>query len=71
MMIADQVVVTLTPENASMSCRFLQNVDDQLDENLEVLTFSLLSGDPAITGVDPNGGQIRVVDNDGNFNSWQ
>lgn len=70
-MMSSEVIVELTPENGGMSCHFLQSVDDEIDKNLEVVTFSLFSDDddprPGITEVDPNRGQISVLDNDGKF----
>ena len=64
-MLSGQVILKLTPENMGMSCYLLQSVDDEIHEVLEVVTFLLLSDDSAVTVVDPNGGQISVVDNDG------
>ena len=64
-MTPDDGVLTFSPGSTAILCFIVQSVDDQISEDLENFIFALLSEDPAITGVNPSGVQISVVDNDG------
>lgn len=69
-----QVIVTLSPGNMGAVCHPIQSFDDQIHENQEMLTFALFSDDPAVTQINPSGGQIIVFDNDGKIiicYSWE
>lgn len=57
--------MTFSPNSGNIICYSALSTDDQVVETLETFTFSLLSDDPAITGINPSVGQISVLDNDG------
>lgn len=61
----NEAVVTFTPTSPSINCYTVQSIEDTIFEELEIFPFSLFSDDPAVTAINPNGGQIVLLDDEG------
>ena len=65
------ISITFGPDSNDTLCATLQTNDDQILERNETFPFSLLSGDEAITEIQPDMGEITILDNDSEFTMSQ
>ena len=57
------ISVAFTPSAPNTLCATVPVNDDEILERNEMFSFSLLSTDPAITEIVPDGGEITILDN--------